>query len=93
MPEGLRKIDGSKNYYQYADGSVYHIKEVAPYKKGNQTYYRIYMENGNRVYYSTTVTKTVTDTPKAKQVTKVVTNKTTLPKKKLDKAEIEGLVF
>lgn len=51
MLEGLRKIDGSKNYYASADGRVFSVKEINPYVKGSRKYYQIIGEDGSKIYY------------------------------------------
>lgn len=47
MLEGLKKIEGSKNYYQSPDGRVYSLKELKPTIKRGKKYYRLVDENGN----------------------------------------------
>lgn len=93
MLEGLRKIDGSKNYYSSASGRVFSVKEIKPYKKGSRNYYQIIAEDGSRIYYSMEVVKSTTEQAEGKEVVKTTTEKVVAPKKKLSKAEITDMIF
>jgi len=89
--EGLRKIDGSKNYYTSADGRVFSVKEIRPYQRCSKKYYKIIAENGSKMYYTVNVVKRTTSTNVVKTTTeKSVVKSTTRP---LTPEEVDALVF
>lgn len=93
MLEGLRKIDGSKNYYTSADGRVFSVKEIRPYVRCSKKYYKIIGEDCRRMYYTVDVVKTTTQQEDRTNVVKTTTEKVVAPKKKFTKEEISSMIF
>lgn len=93
MLEGLRKIEGSKNYYASADGRVFSVKEIQPYIRCNKKYYKIVGEDCRRMYYTIDVVKTTTQHDDKTNVVKTTTEKVVAPKRKLTEAEITDMIF
>ncbi len=93
MLEGLRKIEGSKNYYASADGRVFSVKEIKPYQRCSKKYYKIIGEDGSKIYYTQDVVKRTTENSVAKIVEERTTNKVTAPKRHLTEEEVSQLIF